>query len=522
VPASTDPVFDRYPLMLSAAAGGLLFLAFPPYGFWPLAPVAVGLLCLVVHGRGPGWGAGQGLIFGITLYVPLLSWSGTEVGAVPWLLLAVSQAFFCVGLSALLPIVQRLPGWPVWVACLWVAEECARSRIPFGGFPWGRLAFSQPRTWFTPYAAYGGAPLVTFAVALCGALLAAGYVAVLRRDRPRRPLAIAAAFVAVPLLGAAAARGLPHGDSGPRQQVAIIQGNVPRLGLNFNAQRTAVLRNHVQATLELAERVRSGATPQPAFVVWPENSSDIDPLADLDARTQIDAAAAAIGVPILVGAVLDGPGDHLRNAGIVWDPVSGPGATYIKRHPVPFGEYIPLRPLARLVSKEVDRVHGDFLAGDEPGVLDLGGQRIGDVICFEVAYDGLLRDVVRGGAGLIVVQTNNATFDRTGETYQQLAMSRLRAVEYGRTVLVAATSGVSAVITPDGTVRAESTIFTSDLLEDSVPVREGLTLAARLGAWPEWLASLAGMLAVGSVLGSGIVSARRNRAVEMAKETEAV
>src|SRR5262249_51149228 len=152
------PVFGGYPVMLSAAAGGLLFLAFPPYGFWPLAPVAVALLSLVVHGRGPAWGAGQGLIFGVTFFVPLLSWTGSAVGAPPWLLLSAAEAAYCVLLGAALPLVQRLRWAPLWIACLWVAEEWLRSRWPFGGFPWGRLAFGQPDSSFTPYAAYGGEP----------------------------------------------------------------------------------------------------------------------------------------------------------------------------------------------------------------------------------------------------------------------------------------------------------------------------------------------------------------------------
>jgi apolipoprotein N-acyltransferase len=527
VSASVEPVFDRYPFVLSAAAGGLLFFAFPPYGFWPLAPIAVALLTLVVHGRGPGWGAGQGLIFGVTFFVPLLSWTGIEVGAAPWLLLSASQALFCVLLGAALPLVQRLRGWPLWVACLWVAEEWARSRVPFGGFPWGRLAFSQGHTWFTSYAAYGGAPLVTFAVALSGALLARTFVAALRRGRLRQVIFAAAGTVEVPLLGLLLAAGISSGSTDPQQVVAVVQGNVPRLGLDFNAQRAAVLHNHVKRTLELATMVREGRLPQPAFVLWPENSSDIDPLLNGDARQDIDNAAKAIGVPILVGAVLQGPGTNARNAGIVWDPQLGPGETYVKQHPVPFAEYIPLRSIARLVSKDVDRVQHDFVAGDHPGTLQIADQRIGDVICFEVAYDGLVRSAANGSR-LLVVQTNNATFDRSGETYQQLAMGRLRAVEYGRTVVVAATSGVSAVIAPDGTVLDQSEVFTPDLLVGPVPMRDGLTLAARLGAVPEWLASLVGVGAVGwAVYGRRVLAGRRRSAREeetedQAEETETV
>jgi apolipoprotein N-acyltransferase len=498
--ASVEPVFDRYPYVLSAAAGGLLVFAFPPYGFWPLAPLAVALLTLIVHGRGPGWGAGQGLIFGLTFFVPLLSWSGVEVGAAPWLLLALSQALFCTALGAALPLVQRLRAWPLWVAALWVAQEWARSRVPFGGFPWGRLAFSQAGTPFTGFAAYGGAPLVTFMVAFSGALLARAYVAALRRGRTWTVLtalggALAVPLAALPLAGLPIATG-KAGGTDHSLAIAVVQGNVPRLGLDFNAQRAAVLNNHVRGTLELADKVQSGLLPRPAFVIWPENSSDIDPLTNPDARQAIDAAAGAIGVPILVGAVLAGPGDGLRNVGIVWDPATGPGQMYVKQHPVPFGEYIPMRELARKVSSDVDRVAHDFVGGSEPGRLTIGGQKIGDVICFEVAYDGIVRSAAAQGSGLLVVQTNNATFDRSGETYQQLAMAQLRAVEYGRTVVVSATSGVSAVIGPDGRVLDQSEIFTQDLLAGPVPIRTGLTLAAALGPIPEWLATLAGVCAL--------------------------
>ena len=317
------------------------------------------------------------------------------------------------------------------------------------------------------------------------------------------------------LTGVAAAAGaaLPAagGDRGPAVTgpgrsgsvtVAVVQGNVPRLGRDFNAQREAVLRNHVQRTLQLAAAVRAGRVARPALVIWPENSSDIDPLMNSDARALIDAAVAAVGVPILVGAMLNGPGpSHDTNAGIVWDPITGPGDQYVKRHPVPFGEYIPLRRLARLVSKDVDLVPRDMVAGTGSGVLRVGPVRLGDVICFEVAYDGLVRDVARGGAGILVVQTNNATFGHTNETWQQLAMGRLRAIEHSRTVLVAATSGVSAVIAPNGRVLVRSDVFTPDLLVRSVPVREGTTLATRLGAWPEYgfVAIALGALAVAAV-----------------------
>ncbi|MBQ1071450.1 apolipoprotein N-acyltransferase, partial [Micromonospora sp. D75] len=215
--------------------------------------------------------------------------------------------------------------------------------------------------------------------------------------------------------------------------------------------RQAVLNNHVDATLELAERVTEGGQPRPDLVVWPENSSDIDPLRNPAAGERIGQAADAIGAPILVGAVLAGPeAGQVRNVGLLWRPGTGVDLdqTYVKRHPVPFAEYVPLRSLARMVSSQVDRVSSDFVPGDRPGVVDAGAAVLGDVICFEVAYDGIVRDTVTGGAQLLVVQTNNATFD-VAEARQQLAMVRLRAVEHARAALMASTVGVSGFISPD-------------------------------------------------------------------------
>ena len=484
--------------LLASLAGGLsLSIAFPPYDAWWIAPFAVGALAAAVQGRSARFGALAGLAFGLGFFIPLLQWTGIYVGPTPWLLLALSQAAFISALGAATPLVTRLPAAPLWVAALWVGEEAVRSRAPFGGFPWGRLAFSQGDSPAAGLAALGGAPLVTFAVALAGGLLAWA----LRRLPRSAWLSVAAAATAAAVIGVGWA--VPRAAAGPAGDaitVAVVQGNVPRLGLDFNAQRQAVLRNHVARTRELAQAVARGERPKPDLVIWPENASDIDPYTDPEAAALIDEAARAVGVPVLVGAVVRGPGRFISNTAIVWDPRTGPGQTYVKRHPVPFAEYIPLRPIARAVSDQVDLVARDFAAGDRAGVLDVAGVRLGDVICFEVAYDGLVRDTVRGGARLIVVQTNNATFGRSGESAQQLAMSRLRAVEHGRAVLVAATSGISAVVAPDGTVVEQSEIFTPDLLVQRVATREAQTVAARLGSAPEWLLAIVGVLTLCAAL----------------------
>jgi apolipoprotein N-acyltransferase len=284
-----------------------------------------------------------------------------------------------------------------------------------------------------------------------------------------------------------------------------------------------VLDNHVQQTLRLAAEVRAGTQPQPDLVLWPENSSDVDPILDPSARAEVTRAVQAVRAPILVGAIrLTADGRYRLNEGILWSPSSGPGATYVKRHPVPFGEYIPLRSIARMVSSDVNLVDRDMIGGHGNGLLRGGPVPFGDVICFEVAYDGLVRSSVSAGAQFLVVQTNNATFGRTAETYQQLAMSRLRAVETDRTVLQVATTGKSAVIAPDGTVTAESgALFQPAILTADIAPRHDTTLAVRLGSVPEYAL---GALAVFAAMGA-IVARRRptaSKATPVSRQEEMV
>lgn len=518
---------------LTVLAGMLLAAAFPPIGWWPLAPVATALIALVLRGRSRRAAAGLGLLFGLAFCFPLFE-GLRPVGFDAWIALSLFEALYFVPLGVGLTLVARLPAWPVWTAALWVAEELVRGRVPFGGFPWGRLAFSQTASPFTGYAPLGGAPLVGFVTALAGGLLAAAALtlwharhgtattpapaatatgtAAADRDgagpatddeaaEPGRPWRTgggaagpaAAALAGVTILGLVGVL-VPRPVTGRPITVAVVQGNVPRAGLDFLGRREAVLGNHVRATQRLADQVRAGKLPRPDLVIWPENSSDLDPYADDQARAVITAAVRDIGVPVLVGAVVEaGDGEHVENRGIVWDPVTGPGAYYVKRHPLPFGEYIPIfRGTLRKLITRFDRV-GEFAKGRSRGSLRLGPARIGDVICFEVAYDEIVRDVA--DAPLLVVQTNNATFGRTSLPPQQFAMSRLRAVEHGRTVLVASTSGVSGVIAPDGRVLDRSKEFTVDVRVERVPMRTSRTLTDHLGAAPEWALALCGLAA---------------------------
>ncbi|HTW19537.1 MAG TPA: apolipoprotein N-acyltransferase [Mycobacteriales bacterium] len=487
----------------AVAAGVAVWVTFPPLGFWPAGLVGVAGLALVL--RAPAsrrWTAVLGYLFGLGLWVPLLSFL-RGYGLDAWFGLAAIESLWFLGLALALRVVLRGRWWPLTSALVWVGQEFLRDRVPWQGFPWGRLAFGQANSPLVHLAAIGGAPLVTFAVALGGGALA--YVAATRRPSVRTLAAVAAValVVAGPLAISLPTGGTSRGGAPSSVVVAAIQGNVPRLGLDAFAQRHAVTANHAAETELLARRVAAGAAPKPDFVVWPENSDDLDPRVDAQSRQDIEAAASAIGVPMLVGAVLDGPGpNHVQNAGIVWSPTTGPGQIYVKRHLVPFGEYLPFRGVLTRLFPKFKLIAKDFVPGHRPGVLRIGGTTIGDTICFEIADDTVVRQAITGGGRLLVVQTNNASYEHKGdsgyggETAQQLAIARLRAVEHGRAVVVAATSGVSAMIAPNGQVLARTGVFEPAYLDRRLPLRDPLTIADRVGAWPEWILSVAGLLAL--------------------------
>lgn len=485
--------------LASCLVGGvLLFLAFPPAGLWFLAPPGVALLTLAVRGVRARRAAWLGYLGGAAFLFPALAWV-RPIGDDAWLILVAVESLFFAAMSAGVALVARLRAWPLWVAALWVAQEWARGLFPVGGFPWVRVAFSQGRSAFTPYAALGGAPLVTFAVVLCGALLALLAVRLAPRRWTREIAFLLAGAVAVPLLGYAVPR--PGAEAGS-VRVGVIQGDVPGQGMGFlGDEPSVVLRNHADKTHELARAVRAGKVQRPDIVVWPENSTDIDPYRSSFAYGIIDSAVRDIGVPVLVGAVVrSADGQHRYTRGIVWDPASGPGAYYDKRKLVPFGEFVPFKDLLAKFIKRINLVGLQSLAGTRDGDLRMGPVTVGAVECYEVAFDDIVRSTVRAGGTPIVVQTNNATYALTNLPPQQLAMSQLRAVEHNRAVITAATTGISAYVDPGGQVHWRTAERVADMAVVTVPARTGETLATRVGALPEWALLLAGAGALAAAL----------------------
>lgn len=534
-------VMARLPqLGVTIVAGMGLCVSFPPFGWWYVAIAAFALLAGVLTWRTttPAGGFGYGFLFGLAFYLPLLPWISGLVGPFPWIVLSVVEAVFpaLFGLAAV--AVRNLPGWPLWLAGLWAAQEWLKTTVPFGGFPWGVVGFSQADGPLLPLARLGGAPLVSFAVVLVGCSLAAVVVEIARRWRrddddddggvrqtPPAVLLPGVCISAVLLITASVWPSVRQAGAGagddPAVTVAAVQGNVPRLGLEFNAQRRAVLDNHVRETMQLARDVRAGQAPAPRLVVWPENSSDIDPLTNADARQEISTAAAAVNAPILVGGVVAAPGYSSdnpvsTNTVIVWNPGTGPADRHDKQIVQPFGEYLPWRGFFSHLSPYAQRA-GYFVPGSGTGVVRAAGVPVGVSTCWEVIFDRATRGSVRNGAQLLTVPTNNATFDEA-MSQQQLAFGRLRAVEHDRYLVVAGTTGISAIIAPDGHEIASTSFFEPGYLDNQIRLKTQLTPATRWGPLVQAVLVVIGVGAVvTAILHNRTLVRRRRRATDTTK-----
>ncbi|MBO0839723.1 MAG: apolipoprotein N-acyltransferase [Sciscionella sp.] len=546
-------------LITAPVAGVLCYLSFPPRPLWWLTPIAFALLVGCLHGRKARAGFGYGLLFGLGWMLPLVHWLddllGPQFGPMPWLAMAVASAVLVALSTAAMAVVSELPLAPVWIAALWVADEALRQRFPFDGFPWGRLAFSQPQGAYLSLASVGGAPLLAFALTLSGAGLAllvrrllsplrartvrelgrvsllppsragissdgsqgggganignigdddnaarrrtghAQQVAVMRRHALAGPVA---ALLLPIVAGLAVWRGVGTAAQSGSITVAAVQGDAPDTGLALLNAGDLLWRNHLAQAKRLAADIRAHRVPKPDVVVFPESVADVES-ANSPKLAQL---ADLLGVPVAVGVREFPPGGPYRNAVVGWTPNGGKAGEYVKQKLVPYGEYVPLRSIASWLSPFVNN-EGDLTPGDSPGVIQLGtagrSVKVGFAICYEVSFDDPLRGAVRSGAQVLALPTNNEWYGRSEASYQQLAMAQERAVEHGRAVIVAATTGVSAIVAPDGSISTASQLYTATDLVATVPLRDSITLADRLGVWPEWTLVVLGL--IGTALG---------------------
>ncbi len=493
--------------LASLLSGLALAAAFEPIGWAWLMPLCIATLVLSVRGVKTSRAWLPALVFGVAFIFSVMVWM-RAVGTDAWLAMCTLEALFFIPLGLGLSFSLRHRGWPVWTALWWVGIETLRSQWPFSGMPFGRLAFATADTPWAEALPWVGMTGVSLLVALTGTTTA--WLLTEGRSRPRRSVVAVAALSTVTLFPTLVSPVEVSGDD-VKATVAAVQGNVPGDGTDVVGFHREITANHVVATTELAERVAEGTSPAPDFVVWPENSTAVDPFSDAGINAGIRTATEAIEVPIMVGGMADDPLDDTQvlNQGIVFRPGLGGGDRYTKRHPVPYGEYIPFRDsLMPSNYGKLRMIPRDMARGTDLEPLDVAGVLVADAICFDVAYDeGIAGQVVRG-AQLVTVQTSNAMFSRTAQLDQQFEISRLRALETHRWVVVAAINGISGVVAPDGTVVTSAGARTQAVLVETVSLHSSLTPAVRLGSWPARMT----MAFVATHAFWGVLTYRRRRA----------
>ena len=457
--------------LASIVAGAIVAWSFYPNHWWA-SIIGMTILLFTLDSKPRKTRLKLTLAFALTFFAFHVQWVSV-LGNDAWLGLGILCALPWL-LFALLPIDSKSKWFYLQPAAAVVILEAIRANWPWGGFPWGLLAYSQLDGPLVGLSSLGGQALVSGAVVVCAAI-----VIKLLKFRSVSALLI---LVVISITAA----GVDTLTSKQSIELAAIQGNVPRVGNELSAQRAAVLNNHIKTTEQLLRQVETGVTPQPDLIVWPESGTDIDPLAPGVASDAINKLANRSQAPILIGATTwyssGSKGDGPTNSGIMWTD-AGPSQIYSKNHLVPFGEYIPLRDLLAKWITRFDQIPNDFVAGDGPGVFDIAGAKIGDVICFEVAYANHIYATINAGAQVITVQTNNATYGNTNQPEQQFAITRFRAIETQRAFLVASTSGISGLITNDGTVIHKTKQFESAIVTGEASLISDKTLSTKFPHW---------------------------------------
>jgi apolipoprotein N-acyltransferase len=393
-----------------------------------------------------------------------LQWSGQFVGLLPVLFLVLLQSVFYVPLGFISFKRDRYSRIWLVLPIVLIADEL-RSVFPFQGFGWNRLSFSQADSPFRIIASYLGDSSLTFLSVLLGIAL---YLLFARAQLTS---------IAVIALVCTASLFVPvQGPGQGSARVLAVQGNVPRLGLDFNSRAEEVFNMHLLQTQKALNQIET----KPDFIVWPENSVDVDPFINEEVGEQISNLARSSSTPIIVGAVLR-DSNQPKNASILWNSEGDVESTYVKRTLTPFGEYIPLRSLSELVSPLAKNVV-DFVPGTSSIRHEISDANIAPIICYEIINDSNVDSSV-SGSNLLVVQTNNATFADSGQSIQQLNISRIRAIEYNRWVVSVSTTGVSAIIDNHGVVRAITKQNQSDFIDSEVLLIQKASIAQRVNGY---------------------------------------
>ncbi len=467
-------------LLIAAASGGILSLAFPPVGAWPVAFVALVPLLWLIGDTGPGRGFWIGLVYGLAFHGATLYWI-LRFGELAWVALTIVSALWVGVFGVLVPALRR-PGRPVVamlaISSAWTVLEWLKGMWPLGGFTWGTIGVSQVDNAATVrLGTVAGVWGVTFAVVAVNAAI----VLVLSGEARGRRLAwvagLGAALAVAPLV-------LPFATAtGEPVDVATLQIDVREAddgSLVDEDLRVAELNIEQHSTL-------AGPGP-PDLVVWGEGALDPAAAADPAVRSAVSSVVRAVGAPTIVGAVIDDPDGSQHTSVVQLDGDGTEVDRYDKTHLVPFGEYIPFRSRLEWI-EAIDQVPVDRVPGEGTQVLTSPGlPAFSTPICFENAFPSITRALVRDGASFVVVPVNNASYGFTAASAQHLQMSQMRAIETGRWYVNAAISGISAFVTPSGRVVESAGLFEPAILRRTIRASDERTWYVRLGDWLPWLA----------------------------------
>jgi apolipoprotein N-acyltransferase len=443
-------------MVMIALSAFLASAAFAPIGIWYLGVIGYSLfLRKISKSHRQLWHA---FAFGFIYNAIVLHWSGKFVGAVPWLLLSLLQALFYLPVGV---VAKRSGSIRLTIAALLIMEEI-RSVFPFGGFGWTRIAFSQVESPAAAILPYGGVLALSALT-----LLSAGLIARIRVGNLVKLLLIVIGLSLIP--------ANPQGSGSVK--LLAIQGNTPSVGLDFNSRAQAVFNLHRDATYKYA-------TGSYDAIIWPENAIDIDPDLYPNVAADIEKLTRDKKVPLIAGVVLKRDGSPV-NASVMYTSESGAVSTYIKRGLTPFGEFMPLRGLAEFISPYAKNVV-DFKVGAELVTHRVAGAALGPIICYEIINDQLVAEMSRNSDALIV-QTNSATFAGTPESRQQLAITRIRAIESSRSILSVSTIGISAFIDSNGRVLDATPENIQTAISGELSLNSQQTFANKWRSWVKYL-----------------------------------